>query len=747
MKISIQVKLILTVLVGTLIWGGLHYYIQQREILPSFQRYERFLVKERALHVRELLKYQLQELDLFCYDWAAWDDSYEFIQTHDPAYIESNLPDTTFRNNSLSLIHYMDNAGRKVWHNFYNLEKDKPYAEDGFWSRSKWDLGKEPFLQIKGVEDSVTGLIKLKQGVMLVAARPILRSSATGDMRGRLIMGRMLKGKVAESIKEHICNGVDFIPWNVAEARHTDKELAVLRRGEVFCAPDIENDEYLCGCVALFDLWNKPVAVARLCMERTLMQQGKKAMLRNVQGNLIAGTTVLLFIIAIMHRFVILPLRRLTSSVQKIRHKPEWAELPQDLKGTDEIGILAREFDRMLDRISSQIEFKDSIAAKLERSRARTRLMLDTTPDVILTTTVDGTIKTCNRAIESLLGYSSANVPGMKIFSLMAHPYQERMNHHMAAGDAVSCQCFTAGCEANAIKSDGTEVAVHMRGCSLEEDLEPMLLWTMRDISELKEMHEKVAHHERLAAIGQMAASVAHDVRNPLTGISGGVQLLLKQNELTTSQKVALEEMLSLADRIEHTVTQMLAFSKRWEPSTHKINLVKFVGEIGEELSGHPGFENIDFVFSGEKRLFIMADPELMRQVFNNIYQNAQEAMENGGVIGTVVTRVDDKAKVLIKDRGAGIQGEIASRVLEPFYSTKSDGTGLGLAICQKIVEAHEGNIKFSSKSGEGTTVTITLPLGNHELLVSNDSARQKKDVSGEHMRNNYEADSGSHTS
>jgi PAS domain S-box-containing protein len=719
MKLSIQVKLILTVLVGMLVWGWLHYYIQQREILPSYKEQERRLVREQALHVRELIEYKLKELDRFCYDWAAWDDTYEFIQTRDPAYIESNLPFTTFRNNNLNLIHYINDAGEKVWHGFYNLETGKPYEDDEFWSRSQWDMEKEPFLQIEGVEDSATGLIKLKQGVMLVAARPILRSSATGNMRGRIIMGRMLKGEVSDYISQHMRTDVEFKPWNVVNARYSNEEMALLRRGEVLCAPSPNDDDYLCGHVALFDVWDKPVIVARLQIERTFMRQGEKALLRNVQGNLIAGTAVLLLMLVIMHYSVIKPLRTLTTTIQHIRHKPGLAEIPDNLKGTDEIGVLAHEFERMLERISAHIEFKDGIAAKLERSRARTRLLLDSTPDVIITATMDGTIETCNRAVESILGYDRTKVPGMKIFALMANSYRERMKYHMKAGDTSACHCFTAGCEAVALKADGSEVPVHMRGCPMDKTPEPMLLWIMRDISELKAMHEKVAHHERLAAIGQMAASVAHDVRNPLTGISGGVQLLLKKDETTSEQRMVLEEVLTLADRIENTVTQMLAFSKRWEPSVQKINLVHFLEGIGAELAERPGFEKIKFLFSGEKRLYVLADPELLRQVFNNLYQNAQEAMEQGGVVGTIVTHEADMAKVMIKDRGVGLDEAILDRVLEPFYSTKSNGTGLGLAICKKIVEAHEGGIRFSSKPGEGTTVSVTLPLSNHELRDS----------------------------
>jgi len=126
-----------------------------------------------------------------------------------------------------------------------------------------------------------------------------------------------------------------------------------------------------------------------------------------------------------------------------------------------------------------------------------------------------------------------------------------------------------------------------------------------------------------------------------------------------------------------------------------------------------------------------MADPELMRQVFNNLYQNAQEAMEKGGTIGTVVTREADMAKILIRDRGAGMQEEIVGRVLEPFYSTKSEGTGLGLAICQKIVEAHEGMIRFTSKPGEGTTVSILLPMGNQKLRALNNENMKQNNGAG----------------
>lgn len=719
--------MILTIIVGVLVWGWLHYYIQQREILPSFHRQETLLVYEQTRHVREQLSYELEALDRFCYDWAAWDDTYAFIRDHNIAYIESNLVSTSFDHNNLNLICYIDTSGRKVWHNFYDLNRSEPYAGDAFWARSQWSLD-EPFLQIEGAEDSRTGLVSLKQGVMLVAARPIIPSAGVGEIRGYLIMGRMLEGEVTRRVDHHELNRVEFIPWNQIKASFRAEELNLLRHGKVFSRPDPADMNFMQGYIALFDLWGKPVAVARMHMERTLMQQGERALLRNMQGNLIAGSAVLLLMLVILHRFVVLPLRHLTSSVQRIGDNAQWTSLPENLKGEDEIGTLAREFERMLGRIRTQIEFKDEITVKLERSKARTHLILDTTPDAILGVGADGTIKSGNKGAEVMLGYADGSLVGEKIYTLLAPPFGERLRERMRT-DARSCRCFTAGCEARARRRDGSELYVHVRGCLMEESPEPMFLWTIRDISELKEMHEQVSHHERLAAIGQIGASVAHDVRNPLTGISGGIQLLLKQNELTPAQRMVLEEMLTLADRIENTVTQMLAFSKRWEPSTQKINLVDFLQRIGAELSTREDFANITFAFGGEKRLYVMADPELMRQVFNNLYQNAQESMEKGGSIGSVVTRTAGVAKVLIKDRGAGMEQEVVSRVLEPFYSTKREGTGLGLAICRKIVEAHAGTLQFVSKPGAGTMVTVTLPLGNQELLGQHNGVSEHKNI------------------
>ncbi|MDY0211672.1 MAG: CHASE4 domain-containing protein [Desulfuromonadaceae bacterium] len=723
MKLSIQVKMILTVIVGVLLWGWLHYYIQQREILPSYHRQEELLIHAQTRHVRELLSYELEALDQFCYDWAAWDDSYIFIRDRNLAYIESNLVFTSFDHNNLNLIHYVDITGRKVWHNFYDLSRSEPYADDTFWSRPQWNMD-EPFLQIKEDDGSLTGLIGLKQGVMLIAARPIIPSTGRGEIRGYLIMGRMLGGKVTSRINHHLRNKVEFLSWKQAEASFSADELNQLRQDMVLSRPAPDDVGILQGHIALFDLWGKPVVVAQMQMERTLMQQGEKALLRNVQGNLIAGSAVLLLMLVILHRFVVLPLRHLTSSVQHIGgDNAQWTELPESLKGEDEIGTLAREFERMLGRIRTQIEFKDEIAVKLERSKARTRLVLDTTPDAILSVSADGTIKASNRGADLMLGYEDGTLTGEKIYTILASPFSERLQEQLRT-DARSCRCFTAGCEARARRRDGSELYVHVRGCPMEENPEPMYLWTIRDISELKEMHEQVSHHERLAAIGQMGASVAHDVRNPLTGISGGIQLLLKQGGLTPVQHTVLEEMLTLADRIEHTVTQMLAFSKRWEPSTQKINLVDFLQSIGKEFSARKEFANVTFAFGGERRLYVMADPELMRQVFNNLYQNAKESMYNGGSIGSVVTREAGVAKVLIKDSGAGMEQEIVSRVLEPFYSTKREGTGLGLSICRKIVEAHDGSMDFTSKPGVGTMVTVSLPLGNQELLVQHNGAK-----------------------
>lgn len=722
--VSVRTKVVLAVICCISLWGWLDYMIQQRAILPSFIEHEHRELRNKTQKVKELIDNELFKLNRVCYDWATWDDSYRFVTNPSQTYIDSNLVRTTFVNNNINLILYINKKGQTVWQQFYNISADKPY-QDHFWNHDQWNLEKEPFLQASKPRTSATGLMKLEQGILLVACRPILHSSGQGPVNGRLVMGRFLQGEVSQRLNRQIGPQLDFMPVEQSKLQLSPDKLQALRQNKTVFKQDPQKKYGLWGHIALDDFWGNPVTVARIKTMQAMVKHGEQALQKDLQATILAGCFVTIILLTLLNRSVLTPLSQLSHRIKQIGNTRQMERLPATLMGHDEIGTLAREFDAMIARIQQDINQRFSMTEALRESEARMRMVLDTTPDAILTVDSEGLIENANKSAMDLLGYSNEQLLGKPMQEILPPDYrprfQERLNS-INLGEPVqqSCKCFTAGCEAEALHASGRAIPVHIRGCTMSVANRTLSLWTLRDISELKEMHEQLSHQQRLATIGQMGASVAHDIRNPLAGISSGMQLMLKTLDPDSRQRPVLEEMLSLVERIEHTVKQMLDYAKGWQPQKQRIFLESFIEATCQEIKERSEFANIRFkLHPPATKIYAQADPELLRQVLNNLLHNAQEAMPEGGQIQCRLEQDDKGTHIRIEDNGPGISEEILDKITQPFFSTKNNGTGLGLAICQKIVEAHGGSLAFSSALPRGTIIHITLPAANPPLLES----------------------------
>lgn len=233
-------------------------------------------------------------------------------------------------------------------------------------------------------------------------------------------------------------------------------------------------------------------------------------------------------------------------------------------------------------------------------------------------------------------------------------------------------------------------------------------LLLIKDVTEIKNLQDEVKQKEKLAAIGQLAAGIAHEIRNPLAGISGSIQLL--SNETKNDDDLKLMRIINKEiDRLNNLITEFLEYSKPEKRPDQKVDLAFILNEVIQNVKASPqtpvGLNfNIQMTSS-----FIYGFSDKLKQVFLNIVMNAVQAMSHVEKPVLIVTAetIDNEVIVSIKDNGTGMSEETKQRVFEPFFTTKAKGTGLGLAITHKVLDSHSARVRIESELGQGTNFII----------------------------------------
>ncbi|WP_260472085.1 ATP-binding protein [Bacillus canaveralius] len=231
-----------------------------------------------------------------------------------------------------------------------------------------------------------------------------------------------------------------------------------------------------------------------------------------------------------------------------------------------------------------------------------------------------------------------------------------------------------------------------------------------KDITDRKEKTERLLEKsEKLALVGQMAAGIAHEIRNPLTSIKGFIQLFRSNN----SQEEYFEIVLAELERINLIVGEFLVLAKPTLINFQEKNLKNVIEDVVMLINTKSILNNVEIcVEFGADIPNISCEENQLKQLFINILKNGIEAMPMGGTIDLIVKKKEDrKVSILFIDHGVGIPEERIPTLGEPFYTTKEKGTGLGLMTCYKIVETHHGELNITSKVNQGTTIEIILPV------------------------------------
>jgi len=219
---------------------------------------------------------------------------------------------------------------------------------------------------------------------------------------------------------------------------------------------------------------------------------------------------------------------------------------------------------------------------------------------------------------------------------------------------------------------------------------------------------------EKMATIGELSSAIAHEIKNPLAGISGAVQVLSEGFPADDPRREVVDEVLAVIQRLDKTVRNLLSFARPPEPSLIRAPVTDIIELTATLIAGQAKKQFVDVnIVPADRLAVILADPDLMQQVLLNIMMNALHVMPEGGTI-TVATRIlagKGVVEVDISDTGGGIAEKDMAYIFEPFFTTRSSGTGLGLAICKSIVERHGGTVGVRTAQGGGSMFTIRLPL------------------------------------
>ncbi|MDX6383596.1 MAG: two-component system, NtrC family, sensor histidine kinase PilS [Blastocatellia bacterium] len=372
------------------------------------------------------------------------------------------------------------------------------------------------------------------------------------------------------------------------------------------------------------------------------------------------------------------------------------------------VGLLAAKLAHRQTRSDVQLAAATRSLADL---RALHERIVESIRSGVITTDLQGHIFTFNAAAEEITGYKLADVRGQDASIFFGDMTRQIADSMTAAATGKVSPRFQADC----LTPNGLALRLGFSIAPLsgESGETSGMVITFQDLTDIRALEETSRRQDRMAAVGRLAASIAHEIRNPLAAMRGSIQMLHSEMDSDTEQAQLMEIILRESDRLNKIVADYLNYARPRPAELKNVDISAVVADTftllrnSAELGpGHRLEEDLP-----SRPAIVMGDPEQLKQVCWNIARNALKSMPNGGTFGVSLADVDGtRLRLAFSDTGCGMSPEQVERLFEPFTST-TGGTGLGLSIVYQIIRDHSGTINARSKQGEGTTITVELPV------------------------------------
>ena len=387
------------------------------------------------------------------------------------------------------------------------------------------------------------------------------------------------------------------------------------------------------------------------------------------------------------------------------------------------VGMLA---SRLSDRHASGEKLKET-AKNLADLRVLHERIVESIRSGLITTDLEGKIYTFNAAAAEITGHKAEEMCGKSIYSLFGNINLPIADSLEATDTGDQPPRFESDC----MTPEGFAVRVGFNISPLfsEAGETTGLVLTFQDLTEIRTMEESVRRKDRLAAVGRVAAGLAHEIRNPLGAMRGSIQVLQMQTAPESSQAALMEIILRESDRLNSIITNFLTYAKPRIGNFSETDVRESISDTFTLLRHSPDVKENHLLETNlpEFPVMISADSTQLKQIFWNLARNSIQSMPEGGKLKITLRELEnERIRILFEDTGCGMPANQVERLFEPFSESTTGGTGLGLSIVYQIIRDHNGTINVRSLEKQGTTITVELPieLRNQTLPSKSEEAK-----------------------
>ncbi|MGQ9710898.1 MAG: CHASE4 domain-containing protein [Anaerolineae bacterium] len=705
---SLRQKTLFTVVTVTAGLIVVLYLVFSINLLNSYAQLERQEVEEETHRAVIALKNILEQLSRQNRDWGAWDDTYRFIEDRNEEYIRSNLDNAVFENLRLNLMLFVHASGRVVYGKMYDLENHREVPVPA----AVYSLAADPAItHHTDTRAGQVGIVLLPDAPLLFSSWPIVDSFYRGPIRGTLLFGRFLTSGEVEQVTAFL--GVPISVHRLDRPVPTDVQIArstLTAETAVLVHPLGESQ--IAGYSLLYDVYGNPALIVQAKLPRTIYQQGRET-LRYHFVSLLAIGLIFTFISAVLlEKSILSRLIRMSAEVTGIGTGKDFTRRVR-VQGKDELSSLAAAINGMLDALQQA-------QREQAESEARYRIVVEQASEgIALIDPHAGRFVETNAAFRNILGYPEDELRQLTVYDLMEEG-QTHLGQDIHRTMAEGAQFLG---ERTCRHKNGAPVMVEINANPIRYRGEEVLCLLVRDITERKRMEQYLIQTERIAAMGQLAAALAHEINNPLHSVWTALELVMdfpieeaEKQEYLQAIRREIRRLMSISRRI-------LDFARPSREGRVPLSIAEVIGHaldlVERELQSRRIQVRTDIP---DDLPSVFGSREQLVQVFLNLFLNAKDAMPEGGLLEIAAHAEPTHMVVTVADTGPGIPPEIMAQIFEPFVTAKRDGTGLGLAISQGIIQQHGGTIAAANAPQGGAVFTVTLPLfskGQSEVLES----------------------------